>query len=280
MAPAGKQKPETQVPAPALLLLECALSKDVDLTPVLPRTATESREHGRTLIWPGATATAGVEGGLHLQPNSIFLLSVSSFYCEAFVGMRPSVALFHHFFSLRLDDGARLWACISFVKAQGGSLLLKTGKKVESFRHCWVLMSLKDAKPWLEVPKGLPEKTFAWSSAMLSDLRVVPILERFPHDNSAKRLIGDDPGDQPESLVPLNRLDNRADQIAALLVFDEWVLIPAEGSGLVEVSSDDTFGREDFEKSVDDSRRACLSRHGPFFCASLKMMMSPAMSPR
>ncbi|KAE8788738.1 retrotransposon unclassified [Hordeum vulgare] len=72
---------------------------------------------------------------LHLQPNSILLLSVFAFYCEAFVGLRPSVALFCHFFSLRLHDGARLWACVSFIAAQSGNLLLKAGKKVENFRH-------------------------------------------------------------------------------------------------------------------------------------------------
>ncbi|KAE8791164.1 retrotransposon unclassified [Hordeum vulgare] len=38
---------------------------------------------------------------LHLQPNSIFLLSVFAFYYEAFLGVRPSEALFRQFFSLR-----------------------------------------------------------------------------------------------------------------------------------------------------------------------------------
>ena len=37
---------------------------------------------------------------LHLQPNSILLLAIFSFYCESFVGVRPSVALFRHVFSL------------------------------------------------------------------------------------------------------------------------------------------------------------------------------------
>ncbi|KAE8783877.1 hypothetical protein D1007_42628 [Hordeum vulgare] len=96
---------------------------------------------------------------LHLQPNSILLLSVFAFYYEAFVGVRPSVTLFRHFFSLRLHDGAHLSACVSFIVAQGGNLLLKAGKKVEKFRHRWVRLSLKDANHQLEEPKGLPEKT-------------------------------------------------------------------------------------------------------------------------
>ncbi|KAE8799197.1 hypothetical protein D1007_25484 [Hordeum vulgare] len=54
MAPTGKWKPEAQGPAPAPPLLECTLSKDVDLAPVLPWTEAESNEDGRTLIWPSA----------------------------------------------------------------------------------------------------------------------------------------------------------------------------------------------------------------------------------
>ncbi|KAE8810166.1 hypothetical protein D1007_13234 [Hordeum vulgare] len=222
MAPAGKHKPEAQGPAPAPPLLECALSKDVDLVPVLPWTAAESNEHGRTLIWPGAiekqpaskvvysfflhsvfaglvppfssffTAILNHYGiqALHLQPNSILLLSVFAFYSEAFGGVRPSVALFRHFFSLRLHDGAHLSAGVSFVAAQSGNLLLKAGKKVENFKHRWVLMSLKDANPRPEEPKGLPEKTFTWSLVKFSDPRVVPILERFSRDISTTKMAG------------------------------------------------------------------------------------------
>ncbi|KAE8798610.1 hypothetical protein D1007_26095 [Hordeum vulgare] len=337
MAPAGKQKPETQGPAPAPSLLECTLSKDVNLAPVLPWTAAESGEHGRTLIWPDSIAKRpalkavypfflhivfagfvsrffsfftgilnhyGIQA-LHLQPNSILLLSVFAFYCEAFVGLRPSIALFRHFFSLHLHEGTQLSVCISFKAAECGNLLMKAGKKVENFRHRWVLMSLKDANPWLDEPNGLPEKISVWSSAKLSDHRAAPIMERFSRDISAKRLtggmivkeflaqhrvplqglsrplwdyqIGDDklrlrshdlpteelnrvvaillsgdPGDLPEALVPLYHLDGRAVLISALPVFNERGIIPAEGSGLVEVSSEDTFGGEDSEKTVDD----------------------------
>ncbi|KAE8819707.1 hypothetical protein D1007_02367 [Hordeum vulgare] len=222
MAPAVTQKPETQGPASAPPLLECTLSKNVNITPVLPWTVASSNEHGRTLIWPDATAKRpaskavylfflhsifaglvppfssffiailnhyGIQA-LHLQPNSILLLSVFAFYCESFIGVRPSVSLFHHFLSLRLHGGAHLSACISFVAAQSSSLLLKAGKKVENFTHHWVLMSLKDANPRLEEPKGLPEKTSAWSSAKLSNPRAVPILEHFSRDISIRRLTG------------------------------------------------------------------------------------------
>ncbi|KAE8792796.1 hypothetical protein D1007_32666 [Hordeum vulgare] len=127
---------------------------------------------------------------LHLQPNSMLLLSVFAFYYEASVGMQTSFALLRHFFSLRLHGGAHLSACISFMVVERSSVLLKAGKKVENFRHHSVLMCLKDAKPWLEEPKELLEKTSAWSSAKLSDPRIVPVLEHFSSDISAKRMTG------------------------------------------------------------------------------------------
>ncbi|KAE8782746.1 hypothetical protein D1007_43842 [Hordeum vulgare] len=222
MALAGKQKPEMQGHTPAPPLLECALSKNVDHTLMLPWKAAESSEHGRTLIWPDTTTkrpalkavypfflhsvflglvppfssffTAilnhyGIQA-LHLQPNSILLLSVFAFYYEVFVGVRLSKALFRHFFSLRLHDDAHLSARVSFVAAQGDNSFLKAGKKGENIRHRWVLMSLKDSNPQLEVLKGLPEKTSTWRSMKLSDPRDMPILERFSRDISTKWLAG------------------------------------------------------------------------------------------
>ncbi|KAE8775653.1 hypothetical protein D1007_51823 [Hordeum vulgare] len=332
MAPAGKQKPEVQGPAPAPPLLECALSKDVDLVPVLPSTGAESNEDERTPIWPGAkekrpaskavhpfflhSVYAGLVPpfsssftsilnhygiqALHLRPNSVLLLSVFAFFCEAFVGVRPSVALFHHFFSLRLHDDAHSSACVSYVAAQSSNMLLKVGKKVENLRQGWVLMSLEDAKPQLEEPKGLPEKTSAWSSAKLSDPRVAPVLECFSRDIKTRRLtggmivkeylaqrleplqvhskpqwdyragddelrlwsqdlpteelsrvmaifLGGDPSDPTEALGPLYHLDDRADVIAGLAVFNERGFLAAEGSGLVEVSCGDTSGKGEKE---------------------------------
>ncbi|KAE8775470.1 hypothetical protein D1007_52027 [Hordeum vulgare] len=157
------------------------------LPPVLPWTAAESNERGQTRILLGAIAKwPTTKAALHLQPNSILLLSTFAFYYEAFIGVRPSVALFCHFFSLRLHDCAHLSACVSFVEAQSGNLLLKAGMKVENFTRHWVLISLKDANPWLEDPKGLLEKTSAWGSAKLSNPWVVPILECFSRDISAR----------------------------------------------------------------------------------------------
>ena len=41
---------------------------------------------------------------LHLDPQSVTLLAVFAFVCEAMVGITPSVALLRHFFSLHITD--------------------------------------------------------------------------------------------------------------------------------------------------------------------------------
>ncbi|KAE8807976.1 hypothetical protein D1007_15657 [Hordeum vulgare] len=65
-------------------------------------------------------------------------------------------------------------------------------------------------------------------------------------------LLGGDPGDLPEALGPLYRLENRADVIAGLPVFDERGLLPAVGSSHVEVSSGNTSHEGDLEKTIED----------------------------
>ncbi|KAE8803479.1 hypothetical protein D1007_20710 [Hordeum vulgare] len=171
MTPANKQKPDGHGLAPASPLLDCSISKDPDLVPVLPWTADKSSEHGRNPDLAQSRTRAARAWG-------------------AFLGVLPPVALLLHFFILPLHNGAHLSPCVSFVAAQSGNVLLKAGKKVENFRNRWVLMCLEDANPGLEEPKGLWKKTLAWSSVKLSDPRVVPVLERFSHAINARMLTG------------------------------------------------------------------------------------------
>ena len=44
------------------------------------------------------------------------------------MGVRPSVALFRHFFSLRFTAQDQCSACISFVDVKGENVRLKAGK--------------------------------------------------------------------------------------------------------------------------------------------------------
>jgi hypothetical protein len=168
MVPAGKSKPEAQVVASSplpVVLTTSSIAKEGDLTRVLPLTANNMNEWGETLIWAGSAERNTLARTvypfflhsiflgpvpplseffcailrhyevhtLHLQPNSILLLSIFAFYCEAFVGVRPSVALFRHFFSLQFHDQEQCSACASFVMVHKGNVLLKAWKKVEGF---------------------------------------------------------------------------------------------------------------------------------------------------
>ena len=51
---------------------------------------------------------------LHLDPQSVTLLAVFAFVCEAMAGIAPSVALLRHFFSLHLADPQQCSGCVSF----------------------------------------------------------------------------------------------------------------------------------------------------------------------
>ncbi|KAE8809205.1 hypothetical protein D1007_14250 [Hordeum vulgare] len=208
---------------------------------------------------------------LHLQPNSILLLS----------------------------------ACVFFLVVDSSNVLLKAGKKVENFRNRSVFMSLEDANPRLEEPKGLSEKTSAWSLVKLSHPRVALVLECFSRDISTKRLtggmivqkflpqrlaplqahsrplweyrsgddelrlrsqdlptedlsrvvailLGGDPSDLLGALGPLYRRDDQDGLVTAMHVFNERGILPAEGSGPVEVSSGNTSGEGN---SREDRRR-------------------------
>ena len=42
---------------------------------------------------------------LHLHPNSVLLLAIFAYYCEAHVGVHPSVALLRHYFYLQTSRG-------------------------------------------------------------------------------------------------------------------------------------------------------------------------------
>ena len=51
---------------------------------------------------------------MHLGSESITLLAVFAFVCEAMIGIPPSIALLRHFFSLRLSDPTQCSGCVSF----------------------------------------------------------------------------------------------------------------------------------------------------------------------
>src|SRR3954470_11503758 len=76
---------------------------------------------------------------LHLHPNSILLLAIFAYYCEAHVGVQPSVALLRHYFYLRTSKGSPS-VCAGFVACGSSMAISNPGKRIEGFRSKWVLV--------------------------------------------------------------------------------------------------------------------------------------------
>ena len=76
---------------------------------------------------------------LHLHPNSVLLLSIFAYYCEAHVGVMPSMALLRHFFSLRIT-GSHTLVSAGFVAYSKANAISKTGKRVDGFQSKWVML--------------------------------------------------------------------------------------------------------------------------------------------
>ena len=113
---------------------------------------------------------------LHLHPNSILLLSIFAYYCEAYLGVMPSVALLRHFFFLRINEG-HTSGCANFIAAGKANSISKTGKKADNFRAKWVMMDAKCVHPRLVPPTGMTQSDKGWSCAKLTDKRATLVLE-------------------------------------------------------------------------------------------------------
>ncbi|KAE8817380.1 hypothetical protein D1007_05076 [Hordeum vulgare] len=131
MVPADKKGKAMATTGPTLM--PSRVSKAEDLVLVLLFMAGNMHEWGATTFWPGSAAPSSLIWDLHLKPNSIFLLVVFAFYCEAFSAMRPSVVLVRHFFSLQSIAQGQRSACISFVEVGGAGTHLKAGKMVKGY---------------------------------------------------------------------------------------------------------------------------------------------------
>jgi hypothetical protein len=79
--------------------------------------------------------TYGIQA-IHLHPKSVILLAVFTYACEAWIGIKPSVAYFHHLFSLWSSGLNQSSGCVSFIATagmEGDFIDLKWMKKVEDF---------------------------------------------------------------------------------------------------------------------------------------------------
>ena len=114
---------------------------------------------------------------LHLHPNSILILAIFAHLCEAYIGIRPSVALFRSFYALRRTAAGERLGCVSFriaparsevyipIAWDGDEAITQVTKKVDGFRMRWLFVDAKRTNPLLEVPEGPPTKWARWKSA-------------------------------------------------------------------------------------------------------------------
>lgn len=118
---------------------------------------------------------------LHLHPNYVLLLAIFAYYCEAHVGVKPSMALLRHFFSLRVS-GAQVSVCTSFIAYSSSNAISKPGKRIKGYRSKWVMMDVGRLHPRLVLPTGQPKSVDAWSRAELVDPRAKAVLKRMNAD--------------------------------------------------------------------------------------------------
>ena len=118
---------------------------------------------------------------MHLHPNSVLLLSIFAYYCEAYLGMMPSVALLRHFFFLRVSEG-HISGCANFVASGKANSISSTGKRADNIRSKWVMMDGKRADPRLVLPTAAPSSMGGWPKAELADERASLVLGQMMTD--------------------------------------------------------------------------------------------------
>jgi hypothetical protein len=115
--------------------------------------------------------TYGIQA-IHLHPKSITLLAVFAYACEAWIGIKPSVAYFHHLFSLRSSWLNQSSDCVSFIATagtEGDFIDLKWMKKVEDFRSRWLFVDILEESEFFLVTGVPPTKLTTWASEALPE---------------------------------------------------------------------------------------------------------------
>jgi hypothetical protein len=115
--------------------------------------------------------TYGIQA-IHLHPKSIALLAVFAYTCEAWIGVKPSVAYFRHLFSLWSSGLNQSSGCVSFIATtgtEGNFIDLKWMKKVEDFRSRWLFVDILEESELFLVTEAPPAKLTTWASEALPE---------------------------------------------------------------------------------------------------------------
>jgi hypothetical protein len=109
---------------------------------------------------------------IHLHPKSVTLLAVFAYACEAWIGIKLSVAYFRHLFSLRSSGLNQSSRCISFIttaETEGDFIDLRWMKKVEDFRSRWFFVDILEESELFLVTGIPPVKLTTWASEALPE---------------------------------------------------------------------------------------------------------------
>jgi hypothetical protein len=128
-------------------LLESCVKGDGELQSICEMVGSKNSEWGATRIWHGRTLRGALPAttqpfflfsiftgmvppfspfllailemygirAFHLHPKSVALLAVFAYACEAWIGIKPSMAYFCHLFTLRPSGLNQSLGCVSFI---------------------------------------------------------------------------------------------------------------------------------------------------------------------
>src|SRR3954467_10057329 len=88
---------------------------------------------------------------LDFTPNVVLTMAVFAHLCENFVGVRPNVALFRHFFSPRVERGEPLSGGIAWISKAGKKEAYLEGEfrsKWEEWRSDWCCEKRENPQPF------------------------------------------------------------------------------------------------------------------------------------
>ena len=114
----------------------------------------------------------------HIHPNAMVTLAMFQHCCEAFVGIRPSMALFRHFFQPRVATG-HVSGSLTFARRSSSQFIpMDVRSKWEEHRHQWCFIRFPQADDSLEAPNEVPSKLASWDSLDERDNDFAPAYAR------------------------------------------------------------------------------------------------------
>jgi hypothetical protein len=106
----------------------------------------------------------------HLHINALLAMAIFQHLCEAYIRVRPSVALFRIFFEARLDASGAISGCLIF--RLHSSMVMRfnpmPSRDWEEWRAnwCFVRFAEEDDPMAYAEPMGAPETLPSWTSSV------------------------------------------------------------------------------------------------------------------